>query len=142
MQNYVNLEFADGEYTFKLGMRQICELEEKCKGGIGEISARCLAGYYGDLGAESSELKFGVNDVVETIRLALVGGKSGVVDGEEVIVRPHDAKTLVDRYVMEQPLIDGWKLANIILLACIHGYEPPKKKEVENQTELNLTGEE
>ena len=126
MQNSVDLEFADGTYTFKLGMRQICELEEKCKCGIGELAARCLAGYYGDLGAETQDLKFGVYDVVET----------------EVTVKPHDAKALVDRYVMDQPLIDGWKLACIILLACVHGYEAPKKKVAESQIPLDLTGAE
>ena len=142
MQNSVDLEFADGTYTFKLGMRQICELEEKCKCGIGELAARCLAGYYGDLGAETSDLKFGVYDVVETIRLGLIGGKIGIVNEKEVTVKPHDAKALVDRYVMEQPLIDGWKLACIILLACVHGYEAPKKKVAESQIPSDLTGAE
>ena len=142
MQNSVDLEFADGTYTFKLGMRQICELEEKCKCGIGELAARCLAGYYGDLGAETSDLKFGVYDVVETIRLGLIGGKIGIVGEKEITVKPHDAKALVDRYVMEQPLIDGWKLACIVLLACVHGYEATKKKVAESQTQPDLTGAE
>ena len=140
MQNSVELDFADGRYLFKLGMRQICELEEKCKCGIGEIAARCLSGYHGDLGAETADLKFSVYDVTETIRLGLVGGKTGWVNDDEIIVKPHDAKAMVDRYVMDQPLIDGWNLACVILLTCIHGYEPPKKKVAENQTELDLTG--
>lgn len=140
MQNSVELDFADGRYLFKLGMRQICELEEKCKCGIGEIAARCLSGYHGDLGAETADLKFSVYDVTETIRLGLIGGKTGWVNDEEIVVKPHEAKGLVDRYVMEQPLIDGWNLACVILLTCIHGYEPPKKKVAENQTELDLTG--
>lgn len=140
MQNYVDLDFADGVYTFKLGMRQICELEEKCKAGIGEIAARCRAGYYGDMGYEASEFKFSAADIAHTIRLGLVGGKRGVVNGGEFQVKPHDAQALIDRYVMEQPLVDGWKLACVILLSLVHGYEPPKKKEAESQTELDLTG--
>ena len=142
MQNSVELDFADGRYLFKLGMRQICELEEKCKCGIGEIAARCLSGYHGDLGAETADLKFSVYDVTETIRLGLIGGKTGWVDGAEIAVKPHDAKALVDRYVMEQPLIDGWQLACVILLSCVHGYEPPKKKAAESPIQPDLTGAE
>lgn len=141
MSNSIILQFADGEYTFKLGMRQICELQEKCKAGIGEIVARALSGHYGEFGGDISEAKFKVEDIVDTIRLGLIGGNAGMVDGREITVSPMLAKGLVDRYVMEQPLIDGWNTAAAILLACIQGFDPPKKK-AEPVTPSPLHGDE
>jgi Phage tail tube protein, GTA-gp10 len=142
MSNAITLQFADGEYTFKLGMRQICELQEKCKAGIGEIVGRCLAGFY-DAGLyDINEAKFKVEDIVETIRLGLIGGNSGVVNEVDIKVPPHTAKALVDRYVLEQPLQDGWNIAAAILLASIQGYEPPKKKADLAESQKPLFGDE
>ncbi|AYJ87671.1 gene transfer agent family protein [Sphingomonas paeninsulae] len=81
MQTHIDLLFGDGEYTFKLGLRQILAIEEKC-GPIGEVFARLLKGrYVGNVDGSgiglASEGAFRVDDIMETIRQGLIGGGAG-----------------------------------------------------------------
>jgi hypothetical protein len=132
----IDLDFADGSYTFKLPLKQIHELETKCReasgvpSGIGAIFARVLKGCVpvnGEVMLVPGSAEFYVSDVVETLRQGLIGGGAGVVSGEDVKVTPALANRLIDTYVLERPLSDSWSAAASVLGACIIGYDPPKK---------------
>lgn len=135
-QTWVDLKFADGEYTFRLGIAQIAEIERKCDAGIGAIYARTLAGRYG-LGADEilpTDGAYRFGELIEVIRQALIGGGGGVVDGQGVQVNGIRAGELVDRYLLQpkfdrMPLKEIWALAAAILASLIEGYTPPKKDE-------------
>lgn len=128
---YIDLEFGDGTYLFKLGLAQIGELQTKCGAGLGAIYARILRGRYptGE-GSETfgvpTEADWHVMDLLDTIRLALIGGGGGTVDGQPVKVDPTRARELVTAYVFPaRPLQEAWTLAAAILTALIVGYQPP-----------------
>lgn len=113
----ITLEFGDGEYLFRLPLKQIAELQEKCGAGIGAIYQRVLTGQYK------------IEDCVETIRLGLIGGGVPAVP----------ARVLVNRYAEEMPKQFLWEHATSILSACIVGYLAPelasfKKKDPEPVT--------
>lgn len=91
--------FGDGDHRFKLGLAEITELERKVGGGIGAICRRLFAG------------EFSHADVVETIRLALIGGG----------LSPERAYQLVDAYVIGRPLTESYSLAVAILEALWFG---------------------
>lgn len=139
----IELEFADGTYLFRLNLPQIAELETKCgiegkPSGIGAIFARVLKGRYvltdGTTLGNPEEAEYRVHDITETIRLGLIGGGQGVVNERPVKVDPITARRLVENYVVNRPLKEGWSIAAAILGACCEGYEdpeapPPKKDE-------------
>lgn len=129
MANFIDLDFADGEYRFALPLAQIDELQRKCGAGIGAIFARTIKGAHrvGDeLILAPGQAEFYALDIIETVRQGLIGGKMGTVDGKTVDVTPPLAKRLVDNYVLGQPLSHAWELAVAILGAVIVGYEPPE----------------
>ena len=97
----IDLTWADGEYTFRLPIAQLEELQEKCGAGPPAIFQRLCA---------SSWM---VRDVRETIRLGLIGGG----------MAPAKALSLVQRYVDERPLGENAPTAQAILLAAIIGVE-------------------
>jgi hypothetical protein len=124
--NEIWMDFGDGRYLFKLKLKQLAELQEKCGAGIGEIYARVVLGHYR------------VEDLVHGIRLGLVGGAQGIVDEVEVKVSPELANKLTERYC-DRPLEDVWMIAKLIYQACIHGYDNPEVKKrgnVEAATEM------
>lgn len=131
----IDLEFADGSYTFALPLVRIKELQAKCGApgapvGIGKIFNRVLKGCIeidNTIVMAPGAAEFQVEDLIETIRQGLIGGGKGVVDGQEVEVTTILAERLIKNYVLEQPLKNAWSLAVSILGACIMGYEPPKK---------------
>jgi len=136
----VELDFADGQYRFWLPLPQITELERKTgdtsilviedrlRGAIGVEDA-------GEAGGEPRFVFLGggapmIADVRETLRLGLIGGGSGLVDGAEVEVGPNTARRLVDSYAYPaRPLGEGVVLAWRILHAAIHGVRLKKKEE-------------
>ena len=128
----LQLEFADGEYLFDLKLPQLLELQEKC-GNVGalRIRARVLQGRYlldgGTIGVPSEGEAF-VEDLFETIRLGLIGGGLGIVNGAEVAVNAITANKLVERYCHPAPLREAWTLAAAILAARFEGYTPPANK--------------
>lgn len=87
--------FGDGEKTFALPSEQILELERKTGTGIGAIYARVMTG------------QFQLADIMETIRLGLIGGG----------MSPKDAQALVDAYARPTPIIEAFQLAADILEA-------------------------
>lgn len=130
MANTIDLEFADGEYTFALPLAQIDELQRKCGSGIGAIFARVVKGANrigDDIVLAPANAEFYALDLIETIRQGLIGGKQGMVDGKSVVVTPIVAQRLVTNYVLNQPLSDAWSLATSILGAVIVGYDAPGK---------------
>jgi hypothetical protein len=135
VQTWIDLPFADGVYTFKLGLAQISEIEKKCDAGIGAIYARTLAGRYG-LGEGEvlpTEGAYRFGELVEIIRQGLIGGKHGLVDGVSVLVTSQRANELLANYVLDggdrMVLRQTWALAAATLSALIEGYQPPKKDE-------------
>lgn len=128
----LQLEFADGEYLFDLKLPQLLELQEKC-GNVGalRIRARVLAGRYlfdGSTIGVPAEGEAFVEDLFETIRLGLIGGGRGLVNGVEVAVNSMTAIKLVERYCHPAPLREAWTLAAAILAARFEGYTPPASK--------------
>lgn len=128
MANSIELDFADGSYMFALPLAQIDELQRKCGAGIGAIFARVIKGANrvgDDIILAPGSAEFYALDLIETIRQGLIGGKRGLVDGQEIAVTPALTKRLVDNYVLNQPLSAAWSLAVSILGAVIVGYDPP-----------------
>lgn len=85
--------FGDSEHQFRLTFALIAELETKCGANIGTIAARVFAKH------------FAQTDIVETIRLAAIGGG----------MSPKRAAEMVAAYVNDQPLIASFPLASKIL---------------------------
>lgn len=85
--------FGDAIYTFALTDDMIRELEAKTGTGIGAIYTRVTS------------MQFGVLDVVEIIRLGLIGGDSA----------PAFAQHLVDTYAKNRPFAETFPLALDIL---------------------------
>lgn len=92
----IELTWADGTYLFALKLKQIEELQRLCGAGLGEIAQRLLV-----------ERRWRVCDVVETIRLGLIGGGLPAVRARE----------LVDTYVDGHPLADPRDPANHLMTA-------------------------
>jgi hypothetical protein len=129
VQTAIELAFADGSYTFDLGLAQINEIQNKCGAGIGQIYSRVLKGRYvmGDVAIGNPlEAEYRVEDLLNVIRQGLIGGGKSVVDGEELPVSAHRANQLIETYVATAPLREAWTLAAAILTARIEGYTPPE----------------
>lgn len=127
--NPLELDFADGIYLFNLKLPQIAELQEK-QGPIGKVYARVRSGRWVREDTDAAiglptQAEFDVFDLLETIRLALIGGGAGRVNEKDVKVTPLLAKSLVERYCHTASLRDVWDLAAAILAARFEGYTPP-----------------
>lgn len=119
MQTHLTLDWADGSYDFCLTWSGCAEIERKSNAGIQAVYERVmLAGSYSA-------------DVTEIIRQALLGGKSGLVDGQPVEVKPATANALIARYVTGEdapPFADSWNVAKAILHTFMVGHETAQKK--------------
>lgn len=101
----ISFAWADGDYTFRLAIAQLEELQEKTDCGPLFLLNRI----------NSAEWR--VQDLRETIRLGLIGGG----------MAPTDALKLVKRYVDDRPLIESIKPASAILTAAIIGARDGEK---------------
>ncbi|MBN9018723.1 MAG: gene transfer agent family protein [Rhizobiales bacterium] len=102
----VELDFADGTYTFRLALDQIEELERKRDLSIFTLAQRL------DPALRTARL----GDITEVIRLGLIGGG----------MTPVDALAKVRRYVDERPIDESRDTAYAIVLAGlmrVHGDE-------------------
>lgn len=90
--------FGDQEYTFKLTPALIRELETK-RGAFGALCNRVFSRNHA------------VDDIADTIRLALIGGNTA----------PKRAAELVAAYVDGHPLIETYELASKILERTLFG---------------------
>jgi hypothetical protein len=127
----IDLAFADGVYTFDLGLAQINEIQSKCGAGIGAVYARVCKGRYLVSGlaiGNPEEASYRIEDLVAVIKQGLIGGGKGVVDGQDVVVTAFRANELVENYVLAsgKPLKDAWTIAAAVLTARIEGYDPPR----------------
>lgn len=115
----------DGTYRFALPMPQMTELERQCGDrGIFAIYGGLAAGRYrldGQPVNAPHEGQGGSRDVFETVRLGLIGGGVGVVNGEQIKVTPQIAADLVDTYLRPAPMERAWNIAFAILDARING---------------------
>lgn len=127
----------DGTYRLFLDLPQAVELERKSgyvdkegnqhSGSIFQVYDRLAKGRYeleGKPVGFAAEGAATVNDCRETVRLGLIGGATGIVDGEKVAVTARRALELVDTYLTNAPLEEGWTLAFLLLDAAINGREP------------------
>lgn len=125
----LELKFGDGDYVFALPIPQLRELQRLCGAGIFAIYGRVLKGRFvigEQVVADTADAQAFLDDILETIRLGLIGGAGGLVAGEEVKVSALRARQLVETYCYPAaPLRESWSVAAAILAACIEGYEPP-----------------
>jgi hypothetical protein len=149
---WADLPFGDGVYRFHLGRKEIAELERLCgfkdaEGnhrplGIGGIFSRMARGrpllpsgepdWTQVSAAEILASEIIERDAVETIRLALIGGGSGEVAGEPVVVSANRAQQLVSTYVVGRPIEDAWTIAFAVLGLAMFGVELPTKSVTTN----------
>ncbi|MGX5777467.1 gene transfer agent family protein [Methylorubrum zatmanii] len=107
-------DFAGRTLKFELRIGEIGELERRCGAGIGEIMVRLAAH------------RFYAHDVVEPIRLGLVGGG----------LSPADAETLMRFNVHGRPLAENLQLAGSILEAAVSGVPVPGKPATEGTSDV------
>lgn len=110
----ITFEWGDGEHKFRLAIGELQELQEKCNWGPEEVFRRLEAGTWW------------VNDLIEPIRLGLIGGGMDV----------SKARSLVQRYVTAGNLMGNVDPAMLILAAALVGVpdEAPKKVTEEEKT--------
>lgn len=109
----VTFDWGDGTHTFRLGVGQIRELQEKCDAGPAFILSRLSSGAWL------------VDDLIQTHRLGLIGGG----------MKPVDAVALVRRYVEERPLLESVLSAQAILHALLVGVPDESLGKAEAATE-------
>lgn len=95
----VTIAWADDEYTFRLGIKQLLQLQEKCDAGPQYIVSRLANG------------SWFVNDIRETIRQGLLGGDEKRTTDE--------VRNLITQHVDERPLLESLPIARTILLATL-----------------------
>lgn len=101
MRNTIELDFADGSYTFALPLPRIDELQRKTSIGIGGLFARVIKGCAqigSDVVMVPASAEFYAIDLIETIRQGLIGGNHAIVDGQEIKVSPALAERLIQNY--------------------------------------------
>lgn len=96
----IDLVWAGGEHTFRLGLGEIEELEREA-----EMSVFLL---YAAVSAKMPLAR--LRHYSDTIRLGLIGGG----------MTPIEARLLVRRWVDERPLTESVALAEAILLAALN----------------------
>lgn len=116
----IETEWADGTYRFRLGFKELAELQAKTGVGISKLFR--LLGYEDDW----NEVY-----VAETIRLGLIGGGTPALD----------AKRLTKTYVEGFPLATNAKLAFAIAGAVMYGVKAATdgKKDEAAQAESETT---
>lgn len=93
----IELDWAEGTYTFRLGLEEIEELEAKRDAGLFALCARL------DPRIRTARL----SDITETIRCGLIGGG----------LKPVEALKLVRRYADERPIDENRDIAYAIVAA-------------------------
>ncbi|MGO7833328.1 gene transfer agent family protein [Rhizobium johnstonii] len=97
--------FGDGEKTFAFPTRELIEeLERKTGFGIGALFRRFSASDYS------------LSDVLQTIRLGLIGGG----------ISPAEADQLVTVYGVGRPLAEVFRVADGVITALFFGSEEPQ----------------
>lgn len=97
--------WADGEYTFRLGLGELRRLQEKTGAGPYELLRRLATGVWR------------VDDMRETIRLGLQGGHSVLT--EHNAIDDLRINRLIEHYVDNRPLLSGIAAAVRVLEAAL-----------------------
>lgn len=130
METRLEAPFADGEYSFWLPLPQVFELERAC-GSLIAIEERLRAGIGIDDAGKPVFIgggEAGTKEIIETIRVGLIGGNRGLVNGEEREIGPLEAKRLVENYAYPaRPLVESAVLAWQIVNAALRGIQLKKK---------------
>jgi hypothetical protein len=102
MDNRIHLIWAGGEHDFALGIGELRALQQQCNAGPEEVLMRILDG------------KWRIDDLVQTIRLGLVG--SGAFDAQASIA-------LVDGLLSAHPPMRLKQTALAVLSVALMGVE-------------------
>ncbi|WP_292226355.1 gene transfer agent family protein [Mesorhizobium sp.] len=101
----IDLDWAGGSHTFRLGLAEIEELEATVDMSVFLLYA-----------AMNAQVPFArLKHYSETIRLGLTGGG----------MKPVEARLLVKRYVDERPLAESVALGEVILRAAMERVHAP-----------------
>ncbi|AZN72011.1 gene transfer agent family protein [Georhizobium profundi] len=95
----VELTWADGDYTFRLGWGELVRLQEACDAGPYFVLGRLQDGTWR------------MQDISETLRLGLIGGGKA----------PADATKLVKAWVQDRPPMENLAFAQGVLGAALMG---------------------
>ena len=141
MDTKVTLLFADGEYSFWLPLPRLIAAEREMgrADSEGTRQPRSIFAIFHELGAHLAEISGEtvlagpspalLTDAHAIIRNALIGGESGLVEGESIAVTDTMAKELVKVYCFPaRPAIHDLGLAWRILQAAIYGVATGSKK--------------
>lgn len=141
MDTKVTLPFADGEYTFWLPMPRVVAAEREMarRDADGACNPHSIFAVFHDIGSHLGQIGdepalIGpspalLSDAHTIIRNALIGGNSGMVDGESVAVHESLARELVETYCYPaRPAMHDLGLAWKVLRAAIYGIDPGSKK--------------
>jgi hypothetical protein len=110
--------WGDGEHKFRLSIKYLRELQDKCKAGPAMLFTRLQTG------------QWMVDDIRETIRLGLIGGGMPSVE----------ALVLTVRYVDDRPLMENVGMAIEIIGAALVGVpedQPAGKATPEETPEMD-----
>jgi len=107
----VTLDWADGEYRFRLAIGQLRELQETINRPRVKLGAPFIGPATLFEALRSNDAW--PHEVREVIRLGLIGGGT----------KPADALDLVKRYVEDRPITESSVFATLILGAALFGSE-------------------
>lgn len=110
----ITLEWADGHYTFALKLKQIEELQRKCA-----IPALNVSGGLGAIGRRLFDGDWYIADIVEPIRMGLIGGGLAPTRANELINTYVDGKPACPPDDPSGPL----RTAQAILSAVFYGLD-------------------
>lgn len=115
----IELDWADGKYTFRLAWGELSKVQEACDSGPYVVLQRLY------------DNSWRMNDIREVIRWGLIGGG----------MEPVKALKLVRDYVEERPPLESVLYAQAILSAGLQGApeEEVGKNPAANQAETSLT---
>ena len=132
MDTGLTLDFADGKYNFRLLIPQVLELERKTGKSVFVIYEEIYQGL-GNIDGKPTFIGGGkahLTDLLEVIRLGLIGGGDGIVLGETVAVSPIKAQQIVADYCFpNRPLAECLPVAWAILNAAIEGIQLKKRNQ-------------
>lgn len=103
----VTLFFGDADHLFRLRIREIGLLQNRCSAGFGEIISRVNGG------------GFHILDVYETIRLGLEGGGMAPVEAAKLATAYIDGQPLAREGDPSSPLA----VARVVLSAALFGMD-------------------
>jgi len=149
------VKWADGTYRLFLPLKQLLELERNCGAtdrdgilrtkSVYAIHEECGQGLgFNSETGEPAYLGAGnahAGDIREAMRLLLIGGDAGMVNGAEIAVGPLKANQLCEDYCYPaRPLVEAQYLVWSALDAAIRGVQLKKKPPQSDSLEAGAPG--